>query len=307
MPFKFLRNGIRGNTFLSDRVSGKTQTHHARVFGTPPTGPTGYTAFVDPQGIVVPISVVRTGPALPGGTETLIFTSTQQITVPSPITMNYLIVGGGGASGSEAYPWGGGGGGAGGYRTGSMSVTNGIHVVTVGSGGPATPGPADNRKGGDSSFNSIVSAGGGGGGGGNGGSGGGSGNAGASTGAGTGNSPPVSPPQGNPGFGTNGGPGDGGGGGGAASGGPTSTRSTNGGGGLQSPLSPPAYGSPAGYFSGGGGSGGGTPSSPGSGGVGGGGQGGPGSPTAGVVNTGGGGGQPLKAGGSGIVILNYNT
>jgi hypothetical protein len=304
MPFRFLRNGVRGNSFISDNVSGKTQSYRTRVYDTPVV-PTGFTAFVDPQGIVVPASVVRIGPAAPGSTETLIFTSTQPISIPSPITMDYLIVGGGGASGSEAYPWGGGGGGAGGYRTGSTPVTGGSYVVTVGSGGPATPGPSAVRKGQDSSFNSIVSTGGGGGGGGAGGSGGGSGNAGSSTGAGTGNSPPTTPPQGTPGFGSNSGPGDGGGGGGASSGGPGT--SVNGGSGLSSPLSPASYGSPATFFSGGGGSGGGSPSTAGSGGAGGGGQGGPGSPTAGVVNTGGGGGQPLKAGGSGIVILKYNT
>ena len=97
MPFRFLRNGVRGNSFISDNVSGKTQSYRTRVYGTPVV-PAGFTAFVDPQGIVVPASVVRIGPAAPGGTETLIFTSTQPISIPSPITMDYLIVGGGGAS-----------------------------------------------------------------------------------------------------------------------------------------------------------------------------------------------------------------
>ena len=64
MPFRHLRNSVRG-AFISDRVSGKTQSQRARTYNTG-TNPAGFTAFVDPQGIVVPTSVVRVGPGAPG-------------------------------------------------------------------------------------------------------------------------------------------------------------------------------------------------------------------------------------------------
>jgi len=198
--------------------------------------------------------------------------------------ISYLIVAGGGGGGTNV----GGGGGAGGYRVfGPEPFSPGTYPVVVGSGaagmtGSTAPTPAtrDARAGGqpfgggNSSFNSKISTGGGtgggewnnpeipapthqGGSGAHGGSGGGSGGNSnrpaappANSQRGDGNTPPVSPPQGQPGgyfYPAPGGPGNtqAGGGGGAdsvptpANGGEAGGRGRQGGGPATSPTSSP--------------------------------------------------------------------
>ena len=225
--------------------------------------------------------------------------------------IEYLIVAGGGGGGYNL----GGGGGAGGFRTGTITEgLSGSYPVVVGAGGSA------DSDGNNSSFNSIVSAGGGHGGiesypGNAGGSGGGGGGAGAGAG-GAGNTPSTSPSQGNPGGAGSPNPGPsqnrhGGGGGGAGGTGDTGTStvgSGDGGAGALSSITGAAV-----YYAGGGGGGSDTDDQGGDGTTGGGGNGGdtiP--PTSGAVNkgAGGGGGQnpgPGAAGGSGIVIIRYSA
>jgi type II secretory pathway pseudopilin PulG len=91
------------------------------------------------------------------------------------LSADYLVVGGGGAGGGGDV---GGGGGAGGFRTNatgftsggnstaeaSMSLTSGAYAISVGAGGTGVADPAAaGGNGGSSSFNGIVSLGGGGG------------------------------------------------------------------------------------------------------------------------------------------------
>ena len=252
------------------------------------------------------------------------FLSSGQLIVNYPYSFNYEILAGGGGGGGAGE---GGGGGAGGYRTGTMTVPAGNYSVTVGSGG------AVNAKGGDSTFSSITSTGGGQGQSGRtnsstapsgGCGGGGAGTNGPTNPGGSGNSPSVSPSQGNPGGAGNGSvnvyPGGGGGGGiGSPGQNKTSDFAPAGNGGNGSLV----YG----IVRGGGGGGGqyydsGQPSiSSGNGGTGGGGTGGGGSnlrpATAGLANHGAGGGGigwrrvpgiyfPGQPGGSGIVIVSYS-
>ena len=252
----------------------------------------------------------------------------------SNLSVEYLVIAGGGGGGVA--DGGGGGGGAGGYRinTGEMSgrrsasesamtINTGTFPVVVGAGGAGnvhgggTGGPGN--AGSNSSFNSIVSNGGGHGGGessmngGGGGSGGAAGRYSTTRGSGTAG-------QGGDGGRAGGNAGGGGGGAGEISGpdGVGSHTGGRGGNGLNSSIT----GSSVGRAGGGGGgsespvnSSGGTASS-------GGGRGGcAGSigvaPQAGTANTGGGGGASGdfnsggnhngKAGGSGIVIIRYQV
>jgi len=261
--------------------------------------------------------------------------------------VDYLVVGGGG-SGSDFI---GGGGGAGGFRTSNslglpspttsplasptgLTVTAQTYPITVGSGASTTPNSGNlfpSRKGSDSVFSTITSAGGGGAGffggeptkgkGGDGGSGGGADyNCWPSppVPGGSGNTPPVSPPQGNAGGTANVfGPqdfGNGGGGGAGAVGGnvtPGSNCAVAGSGGIGSFVSTSFAVSCAGtpgpvsgtrYFAGGGGAGRGRSyHTAGLGGAGGGANGctQP-TPVNGTANTGGGGGGATypAAGGS---------
>ena len=249
-------------------------------------------------------------------------------------TVDYLVVAGGGG-GSSSVAGGGGGGGGLRFSSGTFCVPNcapasplnsavdlsipvsaGPNPVTVGGGGPGSPG---NAPGANSVFSTITSAGGGS----NpadGGSGGGRAHRGGA--GGTGNTPPTTPPQGQDGgaspFNTY----SGGGGGGATQAGqaaqPPMPQGPGGFGGAGAGL-PNAFGTsgvPCGsfyYFSGGGGGGGMPPGTGGTGGIGGGANGGsnPGTGGAGTTNTGGGGGGNggaggnSGAGGSGIVIIRY--
>jgi len=229
--------------------------------------------------------------------------------LPTVTAVDYLVVAGGGGSGNSIY---GGGGGAGGFRSGaSFSVTAGSpYAITVGAAGT---GGASPTNGGDSTFSTITSTGGGAGGydgstaGKNGGSGGGADNDNTTT-AGTGVGG-----QGNAGgvgFTTAGGGGGGGGGASAAGGAATVLGAGNGGNGSEWPS---ASGT---FYAGGGGGGRNAAGAGGTGGTGGGGTGGSGSAndnTAGGTNTGGGGGgasgfavsQTGKNGGSGVVIIRY--
>lgn len=165
------------------------------------------------------------------------------LTVASPLSLEYLIIGGGGGSG------GGGGGGGGGFREGLALVNPGQYVMTIGAGGAAGYNNGQNSE----AFG-IVSAGGGagapagssGGIGGSGGSGGGSAST-RSFAGGLGNTPATFPPQGyNGGLFTGGivGPasgdwtGTGGGGAGGPGGSKTSwSQQSNGGDGRQSSIS----------------------------------------------------------------------
>jgi len=275
------------------------------------------------------------------------FTSTGTLAVTAgagPISKaDYLVLAGGGGSNTSI---GGsrtaGGGGAGGYREsvpspaawtgsplanpgGAIPFVVGCYTVTVGAGGPYSPGNGSN-----SVLSTITSAGGG-----RSGSVGGSAGGGhhASTSPVGGNSPPVSPPQGNDGgrgydsahgskgFGAGGGGGAGGDGGaadtncsGAAGTGGAGiascitaspvTRAGGGGGGASKGPAAPSYSAGAGPPGGGGGAGSIAPSAPGY----------SGTATSGTANTGGGaggnGGSPScsgtgGAGGSGIVIIRY--
>jgi hypothetical protein len=162
-----------------------------------------------------------------------IFISDGTFTVTSPPTIidsvEYLIVAGGGGAGPQLL--GGGGGGGGGYVFGSVSVNNspGAYTITVGAGGPSSPGtPSPPRNGSPSTAFGLTAAGGGGGssygpptiislgspgGSGGGGFGGGS----TPTGGGTGDTPPTIPRQGY--SGGSGGPATGGSGGGGGAGG----------------------------------------------------------------------------------------
>ena len=273
------------------------------------------------------------------------------------VLVDYMVVAGGGGGGggyNSPVQRGAGGGGAGGFRespgtaSGSYAVSPlgtspavalavtatgfPIAVGAAGAGGYSTnaPGGPLASNGGDSTFSTITSAGGGFGGAsftptprsnGNGGGSGGGGSAGGVGGTcgGPGNSPPVSPAQGTDGGGGNSGPNNGGsGGGGATAAGTTNTCSGSGGpGGAGATTSISA--SPVAYAGGGGGGGGNC--NGGTGGTGGGGAGGsssgcgpipPNNGTAGTDNTGGGGGggsggtNPIGGnGGSGIVVIRY--
>jgi hypothetical protein len=274
-------------------------------------------------------------------------------------TVDYLVVAGGGSGGGFI----GGGAGAGGFRVSNswadispslmspLTSSTGVPVsiqtypITVGGGAAFADGSTYcGRKGSNSVFSTITSAGGGGGGyfpagpsplGGTGGSGGGSdyncSPPASPSGFAAGNTPPVSPPQGNPGGYAVSWPGaaqaaPGGGGGAGAAGGPSTATATIGNGGIGSYVAPSFAGTNGTtgpvpgvrYFAGGGGGGGYTTSACGTGGAGGGGKGAtsPNNPPtlSGVANTGGGGGgqggYPSPgptggAGGSGIVIIRY--
>jgi hypothetical protein len=83
------------------------------------------------------------------------FTTSGTLNVTSAVTADYLCVAGGGGGGSGTGGGVGSGGGAGGYRTGSLSLTTGNKIVTIGGGG------ASATNGSNSVFDSITSTGGG--------------------------------------------------------------------------------------------------------------------------------------------------
>ena len=247
--------------------------------------------------------------------------TSQDVTLVTPLTVDYLIVAGGGAGGGHVNTNYGGGGGAGGYLTGTESVvaTGTNYLITVGAG--ATSGTDGNIS---QAFSTTATGGGGGGWyvsgqptvgvGRNGGSGGG----GASGWAGSGR-PPFPGGSGVSGEGNNGGECNtsggyqsaGGGGAGAVGASVSGQGGAGGVGGVG--LASTITGSSVFYAGGGGGSG--YNGAGGAGGNGGGGTGGTsgggGNATAGITNTGGGGGGSINAsgnggaGGSGIVVLSY--
>jgi hypothetical protein len=250
------------------------------------------------------------------------FTSSGTFTVPSGVSAstNYLIVAGGGGAGTRHS----GGGGAGGLRTGTQSISAQTYTVQVGGGGAG--GASGTSNDGVNGTNSYISpdfgsaaVGGGNGSGvsnvpaGNGGSGGGGRGSGAQAG-GSGTSG-----QGNSGGAGHSGNG-GGGGGGAGAAGAAGQTGAGGAGGVGSQNNY-RTGSNVYYAGGGGGAGDHTAS----GGAGGNGGGGAGKTTtsdnsvAGTANSGGGGGSgghndpssvegyAGKSGGSGIVVIRYDT
>jgi hypothetical protein len=238
------------------------------------------------------------------------FNSSQTLSIESPGTVDYLIVGGGGGGGDRH----GGGGGAGGFLSGTLSISQGSYAVTVGAGGAGGNYESSNSsprgsglRGQDSSIAGIGTALGGGGGGtfdGNP-----SGSFGSGGGGGGNNRPGIA---GTSGQGSSGGsganPGGGGGGGAGAVGG--NANNGSGGAGREWPTGSGVY-----YAGGGGGAWGasGGPATPG--GIGGGGAGAWDEATiqAGTPNTGGGGGASRsnntatigRPGGSGVVIVRY--
>lgn len=241
---------------------------------------------------------------------TVSFTTVGSTTWNAPVgvtSVNYLVVAGGGGSAL-------GGGGAGGMLTGSLTVTPGSsYNITIGGGGNGAYSLSGTAaSGGNSSFASIVSTGGGYGGsaysgGGNGGSGGGNGNGTGSVGSGIAG-------QGNNGsnsYGINWSTG-GGGGGASAAATQSGVNGGNGGAGLVSSIS----GSSVTYAGGGGGGGDARGGANGSGGAGGGGNGSTGGGGVGTNGLGGGAGgggyngsgwTNGATGGSGIVILSYTA
>lgn len=255
-----------------------------------------------------------------GGKTIHTFTSSGTFTPFSSFNVEYLVVGGGGGGGSEGSSGRGAGGGAGGYRNATgHAVTAQAYVITVGDGGTGGIATANRgSQGSDSIFDIITSTGGGGGGSGvaeaDGGSGGSGGGASPEDGnnhiGGAGNTPSTTPSQGNAGgagSGTNQRPA--GGGGGASAVGADATASTGGDGGAGTFSS--ISGSSVCYAGGGGGG-----IATGTAGTGtcGGGDGDTvanNDGSAGTTNTGGGGGGKYNgngyAGGSGIVIISYDT
>ena len=174
---------------------------------TAPNAPTGLSTTIG-----IPLGTSWTSPDVSTNYKVHSFTttgaSTFQVTAGSG-DVEYLIVGGGGQGGGGVSGADGGSGGAGGYRTStSSSVTAQSYTVTVGAGGyVSNSGGYNGVTGGDSSFNSITSSGGGYGGGGwtsagNDGNVGGSGGSGGSSGDGStvrtsqSSSPVTSPVQG---------------------------------------------------------------------------------------------------------------
>jgi hypothetical protein len=169
-------------------------------------------------------------------------------TGPGPfVNLECLVVaGGGGAGGNHSSGWAGGGGGGGGYRTAVLTLGPGSFPTVVGAGGIGGVGgitTVDAGKGGNSSFSTITSTGGGNGGrstgngtglaGATGGSGGGgAGQNGSTNAGGAGNEGLFSPPEGNNGgpstLNTNN-PGGGGGAGGLGPGGSSGGSPTAGG------------------------------------------------------------------------------
>ncbi len=234
------------------------------------------------------------------------FTSSGTFTVGAAGSVDYLVVAGGGGSGgiqtgSGAPGYVSGAGGAGGMRTGTLSISAQAYPITIGQGGGVL------SNGGNSTFSSITSLGGGygatsstGGIANSGGSGGGGSHVGYGSGGGAGTSG-----QGNSGaLGNNCSGAWSGGGGGAGGAAPSGSCGAPGvgGAGAYSAIS----GTNTAYAGGGGGGGGdGHVNNGAVGGVGGGGTGTPANPTNGSVNTGGGAGSGAAAGGSGIVIIRY--
>ena len=260
-----------------------------------------------------------------GGTETTsgvytihTFTSSGSLVVSGKeLTADYLVVaGGGGGGGTRA-----GGGGAGGMiESPGQTIPVGTHTVTIGGGGTGGPGVNSGAVGENSSLGSLATA--------NGGAyGGGQGNPGGPGGSGGGGSDGAPGGEGTPGQGNDGGnsAGDRGGGGGGGKGGagnigPTGTGEGDGAGGGGGAAGSSDYSGATVNYAGGGGGG---SRDNGTVGNGGGGNAGPGgkNPTtpagnAGINQGGGGGGGgrhpggatlPGGSGGSGIVIVRYQT
>ena len=260
-----------------------------------------------------------------GGTETTsgvytihTFTSSGSLVVSGKsFTADYLVVaGGGGGGGTRA-----GGGGAGGMiESPGQTIPVGTHTVTIGGGGTGGPGVNSGAVGENSSLGSLATA--------NGGAyGGGQGNPGGPGGSGGGGSDGAAGGEGTPGQGNDGGPsqsdrggGGGGGKGGAGSQGPTGTGEGDGAGGPGGAAGSSTYSGSTVNYSGGGGGGSRDNGTPGPGGGGGAGAGGKNPTTVAgnaSANQGGGGGgggrHPTGAtlnggnGGSGIVIVRYQT
>jgi PKD repeat protein len=320
-------------TFGDGNITNATMKNPVHTFYSNGTYTVSLTAWNYTNGnqTIKKPNYITVGPlfALTVGADTVVIfnsTGSTKWAPPSGVTkVDYLVVAGGGAGGNGSYDSGynlaGGGGGAGGVLNGSAYPVVGNQTVIVGAGGSGGSGECG-AKGFNSSFGNITSnktATGGGGGGGSGcaGSGGGSGGGGAGAGnsGGTGTAG-----QGNAGgtgifFGTTGNPGAGGGGAGAAGGTPSAyTAGGNGGDGRLIGITGEAK-----YYGGGGGGGiASLDAVAGLGGLGCGGNGSLGTANSATCNeTGGGGGgagggtgdgsYTHGAGGSGVVIIRYQT
>jgi hypothetical protein len=245
----------------------------------------------------------------------------------SSLSVDYIIAAGGG--GSTTYY--AGGGGAGGFLAGSTTASAASHTITIGAGGAGVVGAFGSgsvgNNGGNSSALSITATGGGGGGsrsaGASGGSGGGGGNASTAGGSGTSGQGNAGGSGSGTGGASNISAGGGGGKGGAGTSGVFNSINGNGGVGTNSysTWATATSSGASGYYAGGGGGGtviGGSITVASTGGAGGGGTGGISSGavhgTNGTANTGGGAGGGGEnsgslgaSGGSGIVILRYDT
>ena len=232
------------------------------------------------------------------------------LSVLSPISAEYTVVGGGGGGGAN----GGGGGGAGGLRTGTLALSAGSYPVTIGAGGSGGTAFVAGSNGYNTSLASVVATGGGGGASRDGGNNAGSGGSGGG-GAGAISASRAVGGTGTAGQGFNGGDGTanldinsaGGGGGGSAAAGTNAANLLGGVGGVGSVSSISGIKV---YLAGGGGGGAIQSGVAGSGGAGGGGSGSTATATAGTAATGsggGGGGSAGGAGGSGITIIRYPT
>ena len=301
-------SNVRGASFICASVSGS-----GNAITTAPCGDYKLATFTGPGNFVV------------AGVSN----------IPTNNTIDYLVVAGGGGANASVT---GGGAGGGGFRYSAatftsppcapahplrsptgLTVTAATFPIVIGAGGAASPSPAANQKGSDSSFSTITSTGGGGGGANPGGSGGGMQHRGGPTG-GSGNTPPVSPPQGNPG-GNSPEPttfSSGGGGGAMAAGQNAQTPFTGGnggtggaGGGVSNIFGTSGENCGSNYYFAGGGAGGSSNTTVIQGGIGGGGNSGSSAANVGAVNTGGGGGGinspggTSGSGGSGIVVIRY--
>jgi hypothetical protein len=159
--FSNLSIGSTYTFYVTASINGKTSTN------SPTSNVITMAAFV---GIpFTTTNAVTTGSGNVSSYYNCTFTSSGTFTLKTPKTVYYLVVAGGGSGRGYYYDRVGGGGGAGGYKIGSLNLTEGTYNVVVGVGGKSdgSYGGGVNSNlntylnGGDSSFFNITSNGGG--------------------------------------------------------------------------------------------------------------------------------------------------
>jgi hypothetical protein len=143
-------------------VAGSTGWVYSSLKGCPPTS---YNVFDNTSTILSGTGIGSGGIITTNGSYTIhSFTNvgTTTFTVPSPCSIEYLVIAGGGSGGSGR----GGGGGAGGVLSGSTTLQAGSYTITVGAGGASTSNDNQGIDGESSSIGTLIVATGGGGGGG---------------------------------------------------------------------------------------------------------------------------------------------